>query len=390
MRLLIISHTPHYQDDSGVVGWAPTVREIDQLASRFSHVRHVAPLHGGLPPASSAGYSAENVELVPVAPSGGDGFLGKLDALRASPGYARTINRELENADMVHVRAPANIAMVAMLLVRGKRGPRARWFKYAGNWKPTRKESATYTAQRLWLERGRHAGIVTVNGRWPGQPPWVRTFYNPSLDNAELERGRVAAASKSLTSPLQLIYVGQLLESKGGGRAVEILARVRALGIDARLTIYGDGPDRGKFENLAVSTQTSAHVEFAGWRPAADLAAAYARTHFVLLPSASEGWPKVLSEGMAYGALPIAGAVSSIPQYLQEFAIGAACDPSDREAFARAIVAYAAAPDRWQRESRVAVSSARTFSFEHYLEQVDDLLTYFGLPMPAVRGTAVS
>jgi hypothetical protein len=43
MRLLIISHTPHYHRDGEIVGWGATVREIDHLAALFESVVHIAP-----------------------------------------------------------------------------------------------------------------------------------------------------------------------------------------------------------------------------------------------------------------------------------------------------------------------------------------------------------
>lgn len=379
MRLVVVSHTPHYRDDQGFVGWGPTVRELDYLASLFDEVRHIAPVHDDAPPASSRPYRASNVDLVPVRPAGADGFLGKLDALRAVPRYARTIQREVREADIVHIRAPANIALVALTVIRGTTKPAARWIKYAGNWQPTGRESPSYTLQRLLLARGGHRGVVTVNGFWPNQPRWIRTFANPSLDADDLARGASAARVKQLSSPVRLVYVGQLLESKGGGRAIEILARLRARGVDAKLTLFGDGPQRESFEQIAQRENVVEHVTFAGWCSPGEVAVGYAGAHFVVLPSASEGWPKVLSEGMAYGALPIAGAVSSIPQYIERFRVGAAHAPADCDAFVAAIERYVQDPQRWKRESMQALDAATEFSFQRYLENVESMLREFGL-----------
>jgi len=41
MKLLIISHTPHYLQEDQVQGWGSTVMEIDQLASLFDEVVHL-------------------------------------------------------------------------------------------------------------------------------------------------------------------------------------------------------------------------------------------------------------------------------------------------------------------------------------------------------------
>ena len=57
MKLLIVSHTPHYQKGNAIVGWGPTIREIDYLAQVFDRVVHVAPLHPEAAPASSLPYT---------------------------------------------------------------------------------------------------------------------------------------------------------------------------------------------------------------------------------------------------------------------------------------------------------------------------------------------
>lgn len=380
MRLLIISHMPHHLRNGEVVGWGPTVRELDQLATRFDEVRHIACLHPGEAPGSALPYTARNVELVPVPPSGAPGFLGKLDVLRTSPKYISTILRELPNADMVHVRAPAHIALMAMVLLSARRKPVPRWFKYAGNWKPRARESPSYTFQRWWLARGWHHGEVTVNGRWPAQPPWIRTFFNPSLNRSDVERGARTAKNKAVTSPLRILYVGRVEKEKGTGRALRIVAELARRGHDVRLDVIGDGPDSDQFVRLTTELGVGDLVCFKGWLPPADVHVAYEATHVMLLPSsASEGWPKVLSEGMAYGAVPVAGAVSSIPQYIGELQTGAALEPDDIDGFVRAIERYVLEPAAWAAESSRAVAATHLFTFDHYLESVDELLRDVGL-----------
>ena len=40
---------------------------------------------------------------------------------------------------------------------------------------------------------------------------------------------------------------------------------------------------------------------------------AYKKSHFVILPSKSEGWPKAIAEGMFWGCVPLATKVSCVP-----------------------------------------------------------------------------
>lgn len=382
-RLTIISAMPHHRRDGRIVGWGPTVRELDQLATRFARVRHVACLSDEAAPASAIPYSAPNIELVPVRPAGGPGVRGKLDVLIAGPTYVRTILRELADTDMVHVRAPANIALIAALLLSGRKRPQARWFKYAGNWRPGGIESPSYILQRWLLERGLPRGIVTVNGEWPEQPSWVRTLWNPSLTQDDVRIGRASGESKRLTSPVRLLFVGRIESTKGAGRAIEILKRLRHERIDAVLDLVGDGAERPAFEALTRDCQLDACVTFHGWLPPTGVYRRYAEAHIQLLPtSCSEGWPKVLSEGMAYGVVPVSSTVSSIPQYLEKLRTGVALRFDDLDGYVAAIHAYVADPSRWKRESLNALEASRWFTFDHYLTSVDRLLSDLGVGAP--------
>ena len=136
MNLLIISGTPHYQSGGRVVGWGPAIEEIDHLATLFSHVVHVAPLHFGEAPAVMSPHRNPKVRFVPVRPAGAPGLWGKADVLLHAPGFLTTILTHLRDADAVHVRCPSNIGLLAILLLAFLRGPKRRWIsaRVAGSW----------------------------------------------------------------------------------------------------------------------------------------------------------------------------------------------------------------------------------------------------------------
>ena len=72
MKLAIISHTEHYRNAQGrIVGWGPTVSELNHLATHFDEIYHVAMLHDSAPPPSSLPYLHDNITFVPLPPSGG-------------------------------------------------------------------------------------------------------------------------------------------------------------------------------------------------------------------------------------------------------------------------------------------------------------------------------
>lgn len=378
MKFLIISHTPHYLDHETIKGWGATVREIDYLASLFDEVVHIAPLHKGSVPQSSIPYKAENIHLRVVHPAGGNSIWHKLGILLKIPEYVATIRQEIANADIVHIRAPANISLVATLLLTLSNSPQKRWIKYAGNWKPDKPDAWSSRFQRWWLRRGWHRGFVTVNGQWPGDPDFVRSFVNPCLTHAQLMQGQRAAEQKALTVPINIVFVGRIETAKGVGRILDIAAQLRSAGVEFRLDLIGDGPERKAFEASAREKGLFDCTHFHGWLPRDQIDVFYEKAHFILFPSsASEGWPKVLSEAMAYGAVPIASNVSSIPQYLTQFETGRALDADDVCGFANAIRFYVENPDIWKQVSNNGVKNAGYFSYSHYLEQVRLLL---GLP----------
>jgi len=372
-----VSHTVHHADGAGrVAGWGPTVREIDHLASLFDEVRHVAPLHAGPPPPAALPYAAPNVRLVPVPASGGTSIASKVGILLGWPRVLSTIRRELDGADAVHVRAPASIALAAILLLRGRRGrPAARWIKYAGNWSPAGPEPWSYRLQRRLLRRGIPGAVVTVNGEWPGDPAHVKSFRNPSLTDAELEDGRRSAREKPAPPPLRLLFVGRVEEAKGAARAVEILRRLRGRGVAAELELVGDGPARARLEREAREGPDAGAIRIRGALPRPAIAESYGRAHVLLLPStASEGWPKVLGEAMAYGAVPVASDISSVPEYLRRFGCGRALPAHDLDGFVAELARYASDTALLRREAARAVESAESFSYTRYLAAVREIL----------------
>ena len=88
---------------------------------------------------------------------------------------------------------------------------------------------------------------------------------------------------------------------------------------------------------------------------------------------------------MAYGVVPIAGAVSSIPQVLEEIGSGVALPYTDTKGMAEAIADYVAAPDKWLAASRAGLDAAERFGYDYYQAAVAALFAetwVIELPFP--------
>lgn len=378
MKLLVISHTPHYRKDNQITAWGPTVKEIDSLTEIFEKITHVAPLHTGVAPQASLPYFSGNISFRFISPAGGESFRNKLSLLAKLPRYLKIIVQELKDADAVHVRCPANISLIAIIVLALMKHPKSRWVKYAGNWNPKIGEPQSYRFQRWWLRKNLHKGVVTVNGEWPDQPPHIISFYNPSLNQFDLKDGIEKAASKYLKPPYQILFAGALETYKGVYQLLEIADRLRLENINFRMEIVGDGTERTKLEIKTAEMNLSDRIHFEGWRSKGEMGRFYEKAHFLLVPSNSEGWPKVISEAMAYGVVPLASAVSCIPQYLKKFKTGKAYFCDDIQIFSDGIRSYIRNPDIWKMESENAVESTGVFSYSFYLIQVKKLLSLNG------------
>jgi glycosyltransferase involved in cell wall biosynthesis len=307
----------------------------------------------------------------------------KFGILNCAPEYLGIALSELKDAEVVHLRSPASVSMLVAFVLPFLRRPVKRWIKYAGNWNPRDEEPVSYELQRRWLMKPWHRALVTVNGNWPGQPAHVRAFLNPCLTDKELAAGEAAAVVKKFDYPLRMIFVGRLEEAKGVQCALDVLTRLSRLGFAVQLELVGDGPSRAELERLASERGVSALLNFAGWVPHGALAPHYAAAHLMLFPSRSEGWPKVLSEAMAFGVVPVASRVSSIPEYLLRFDIGTVAEPDDVEGFVQGILSYVNTPERWRLESPRAVRAAEQFTYARYLANVAELLS-LAAPAPPV------
>ena len=77
----------------------------------------------------------------------------------------------------------------------------------------------------------------------------------------------------------------------------------------------GDGNKKTLYEKRAKSINVN--IKFYGNLNRASVFKLYEKCHFILLPSKSEGFPKVIAEAANFGCIALVSAVSSIPQYIK-------------------------------------------------------------------------
>ena len=379
MHLLIISHTAHYTQDGKYVGWGPTVKEISWLARAFDQITHLAFLHAGPAPRNSLPYEAENIKIITVPPAGGLTLRAKIRVVTQGPRYLKQIINILPKADIIHVRCPGSLGMYGMIassFVTKKR----KWIKYAGNWKAGLNQMAlSHIFQREWLRFGFSQAIVTVNGRWENQPVHVIPFLNPSASINEINCAGEICADKKLIPPYRIVFVGNASRKKGLHSALKIVKELN-LNHPGRFIfdVVGDGPEKSSFEEFVDKNKLGDIVIFHGWVSHSQVFEILRPAHFILLPTtSSEGWPKVLSEAMMFGVVPLASEISSIPQIFASAGTGIGIPPNDIDAFIKTIQYLITDPEEWTRMSKEGINIAPQFSYERYLLAIDEMFCDF-------------
>lgn len=135
---------------------------------------------------------------------------------------------------------------------------------------------------------------------------------------------------------VKMLSVGRLSYEKGHDVLLRAFAETLAAGLQARLTIVGDGPERSSLESLARKLGIADAVRFTGVLLDEPLAAEMRAADLFALPSRSEGFGVVLVEALATG-LPVVATRSGGPADIVGSEDGVLVAPDDVRAFAEGI-----------------------------------------------------
>jgi glycosyltransferase involved in cell wall biosynthesis len=154
---------------------------------------------------------------------------------------------------------------------------------------------------------------------------------------------------------------------------LEAVARATSQGVSLDVAIVGDGPDGAALRAQANALGIGHLVHFAGalpfdeslkWNEWADC--------LVLASRHSEGWPKVVAEGMSHGVLCIAVDHGQLRTMLTER--GILMRSGSAEEIAEALTTVAADPSEWIATRQRAARWSTQHSLEGLRRAITDLL----------------
>ena len=171
------------------------------------------------------------------------------------------------------------------------------------------------------------------------------------LNAVDLDGLEFAFTPRRAEEPFTILFAGRLCRPKGVFDLVQAVARARFTG-PMRLVVVGDGEDRAALAQLAGRLGIGSVVTFAGAVPS--IVPHLAVSHALVLPSYSEGIPRVVMEAFAVGVPVVGTNISGIRELVRHEHTGLLVPVGAPEALARACERLCAAPELGQRMAREA------------------------------------
>lgn len=157
---------------------------------------------------------------------------------------------------------------------------------------------------------------VTDGGKIRVCPNAVQTSAQVSGANRVLPDGR----------PIVLGVAGRLEPIKGFALAIHAVARLAARGVDARLLVAGDGPERDVLKDLVTALSLHDRVTFLGFVD--DMTTFYSGIDLFLCPSIREPFGLVSAEAMAHGVPVLCTQVDGLPEVVEHEVSGLCLAPT--------------------------------------------------------------
>jgi len=356
--------------DNHIAVFEPTLREVEWLAGMFRKITWIGYGQPGVPKSFARVSDKLNIDfiLLPYA-VGGKSFVRKFRILQYLPKIVCVILTHLKRHSFIHTRGPSVPALITILISYLDHS-RTYWHKYAGNW-IQRPAPKAYTFQRFLLTHNSH--LVSINGSWPSNPNNFVSLENPCLTNSELLEANAIGKNKRMDGPLTLCFVGALIPAKGIRQFVESLSLVKNKSNIKEVLIVGDGPERNELEKIATTLPIP--IQFLGNIKRDAINSIYEKADIIILPSAAEGFPKVIAEAAAFGCVPIVTQISSIDQYITHGKQGMLLQDTDPSIIAELLDTILSGVLDLNTMKNEVLKLSSLFTFERYCLRLQQELT---------------
>ena len=310
MTFAIITHVPHIFEQNQYFAYSPYVREMNIWTKQVDKLIIVAPESKSGKTSIDINYEHDKIEFIAIESFDVLSLKAIFKTIFKIPKISWQIYSAMQKADHIHLRCPGNIGLLGSF-IQVLFPNKIKTAKYAGNWDPKSKQPWTYRLQKwivsnTFLTRNLQ---VLVYGEWEGSSKNVKPFFTATY----IETDKSPIILKDFKSTINFIFVGALVSGKNPLYAIQLVEMLYKKGFHVALALYGEGVERNKLEEYIIHNKLQNIISLEGNQTQDTVKKGYEQSHFVILPSESEGWPKAIAEGMFWGCVPLSTKVSCVP-----------------------------------------------------------------------------
>ncbi len=369
MRFLIISHTLHKSLGNSLYAYAPYVREMNLWLKHVDEVEVVAPETNTTITNLEMSYTREDIIFNAIPSIIFTSVKNSLNSIIKIPTIFILIFKACRRADHIHLRCPGNIGLLGCL-IQIFFPKKIKTAKYAGNWNPNSKQPLSYRFQKSILSNTflSKKMQVLVYGVWKDQSKNIKAFFTASFSNKDI----IIPLERHYDNTIYFVFIGSLVKGKNPLLAIKI---VEALQKKKKvvLELYGDGILKNELQQYINDNNLQATIHLKGSQVNEVILEVLKTSHFLILPSKSEGWPKAIAEAMFFGVIPVATKISCVPFMLDHGKRGILIEPSIGEAV-ESIEDQLKNKENLERMSKAASRWSQDYTLETFETEIVKLI----------------
>jgi glycosyltransferase involved in cell wall biosynthesis len=170
----------------------------------------------------------------------------------------------------------------------------------------------------------------------------------------------------------------RLHSGKNHAELIAALDTVRRKGIDAKVLIVGDGPERANLESLIKSKGLEQHVVITGFQE--DIRPFISVSDCIALTSQAEAFPLSIIEGMAMGKPVISSEVGGTPEQIEHGQTGFLYKPGNTEQLAKYLEIMSDPALRTRMGERARHAACDMFSLRKMILEYDRTIAQTAAP----------
>jgi glycosyltransferase involved in cell wall biosynthesis len=191
----------------------------------------------------------------------------------------------------------------------------------------------------------------------------------------ELQKGKQAIEKRAFKKPYTLTFIGRVEQAKGADLLLKTLADPTFKASIKTVNLIGSVSTPDHYE--ALGAEACVPVEFWGSLGRSDLQDILYKSHFLILPSRSEGFPKVIIEAAAYGVIPVVSDVSFISDHIRHKENGFLLEDQSQAGLSDTLdQAFSRSSETLMAMARNAIQTAQDFTYSRFTQKLKQEVFY--------------